>query len=99
MKKTAIDHSYRQYFFLLAICKAQSTADTVNTNDKEKAFQLSAATAYASRLHYYGRTDSLKSSALIPTIHHTGRKTMSPLRRLSFLSITTRLHLIMQLLP
>jgi hypothetical protein len=62
MKKTAI---ILALFFSAAICKAQSDEDSLNTSDKK--FHLSAATAYASRLHYYGRTDSLKSSALIPT--------------------------------
>lgn len=66
MKKTAI--IILAIFFSAGICKAQSAADTVNTGDKEKTFHLSVATAYASRLHYYGRTDSLKSSALIPTL-------------------------------
>jgi hypothetical protein len=66
MKKTAI--LILALFFSAGICKAQNAADTINTDDKEKTFHLSIATAYASRLHYYGRTDSLKSSALIPTL-------------------------------
>ena len=59
-------------FFSISICKAQTetpaTDSTTITNDKEKKVRLSVATAFSSRLHYYGRTDSLKSSALIPTI-------------------------------
>src|SRR5882724_10165034 len=57
-------------FFSISICKAQTEATdtTVAATDKESKFKLSPAVAFSSRLHYYGRTDSLKSSALIPTI-------------------------------
>jgi len=66
MKKTAI--IILALFFSARICKAQNNTDSVNATGEEKTFHLSAATAYASRLHYFGRTDSLKSSALIPTL-------------------------------
>ena len=57
-------------FFSISICKAQTEATdtTVAATDKESKFKLSPAIAFSSRLHYYGRTDSLKSSALIPTL-------------------------------
>jgi len=56
-------------FFFVGFCNAQSAAtDTTTTLEKEHTFHVSLATAYSSRLNYYGRTDSLKSSALIPTV-------------------------------
>ncbi|WP_460561844.1 hypothetical protein [Ferruginibacter profundus] len=56
-------------FFSVSICKAQTeTPDSTVTTEKESKFKISVAAAYSSRLHYYGRTDSLKSSALLPTI-------------------------------
>jgi len=58
--------------FCCTICRAQnsrsdSTAATDSLSTKEK-ISIYAGAAYASRLHYYGRTDGLKSSAFLPTL-------------------------------
>ncbi|MGC4101006.1 hypothetical protein [Ferruginibacter sp.] len=56
--------------FCAATSHAQTTpvTDTAATATKESKFKVSPAIAYSSRLHYYGRTDSLNSSALVPTV-------------------------------
>ena len=71
MKKPpfAIINIFVLQFFCFTICKAQAPGtDSVKAKGEDNKFNLTIATAYASRLHYFGRTDSLKSSALIPTL-------------------------------
>lgn len=62
----------------LNICNAQTiVADSTSVKDEGNKFNLTVATAFASRLHYFGRTDSLKSSALIPTLIIQAGKNLS----------------------
>ena len=46
---------------------SDSTIASDSTKEKEK-ISIYAGAAYSSRLHYYGRTDSLKSSAFLTTV-------------------------------
>jgi hypothetical protein len=58
-------------FCTVIICTAQNPVTdsvTVLPVKKEKVITVSAAASYIPELNYYGRTDSLKSSALVPSI-------------------------------
>ena len=58
-------------FFILASSQnisAQSTTNPVQAKDEKNAASLTIGSGFSSNLHYYGRTDSLKSNALIPNL-------------------------------
>ena len=54
------------FFSLNAV--AQNNLTDSNATDTKAKISIYAAAAYATPLHYYGRTDSLKSSAFLPTL-------------------------------
>ena len=62
MRKTQIS---MLVILLLAVCKISSAQNDTSIHRKNT---LTAGVNYQSRLHYFGRTDSLKSSGLFPTI-------------------------------
>ena len=47
---------------------ASDTATVTDSTKEKEKISIYAGAAYSSRLHYYGRTDSLKSSAFLPTV-------------------------------
>jgi hypothetical protein len=54
-------------FLCVNICNAQTIKDSNTIATKEK-ISIYAGAAYSTPLHYYGRTDSLNSSAFLPTV-------------------------------
>ncbi|MBS1509284.1 MAG: hypothetical protein JST86_00470 [Bacteroidetes bacterium] len=69
MKRTLLTTSCMCIFIFIGAAGCYAQASQTDSSGKgSSAIKLTAAAAYTSRLHYYGRTDSLKSSALIPTL-------------------------------
>jgi hypothetical protein len=59
------------FFFMAALCNGQTAVpatDSLVTIPAKKIFTVSAAVSYIPELNYFGRTDSLKSSALVPSV-------------------------------
>ena len=54
--------------FLSKNTSAQSGEEPGSSGDKESSVSVTPRVDYISRLHYFGRTDNLKSSALVPTL-------------------------------
>ncbi len=59
--------SIAMLFFSSTACAQNNVADS-STEVTNSKISIYAAAAYATPLHYYGRTDSLKSSAFLPTL-------------------------------
>ena len=61
--------AYSVIFFLLqqSVSAQNTSAATVDIKTKKTIATIFAGVNYVPNLHYYGRTDSLKSSAVIPT--------------------------------
>ncbi len=60
---------YRIFTVILVFISYQSLAQSpIDSSVAEQTNQYTFGTTYASKLHYFGRTDSLKSSAFVPSV-------------------------------